>query len=333
MTLLHPAYKLTIGEKIVDTTDEPQASTLVSLSVILDMDVPVDSFTLVLGQVGGFQPQRGDDARIELGFRDGELTQVMTGQVFTDDSSLTRRRLVGHSPFQALLDGTSALTYESKTAGEIVRALADKNSISTSRIEDGIRFPAYVIHPRTGAYYHMRELAGLCGFDLYCNSDGKLVFAKFQRGEAIHIIDYGKHIIELEFLHSPSAAGEVQAWGESPGSSGSEQAWAWLVKDYSSQRGSAGNGTPLLLLERPALRSGDASRTAAEALQLSLTRQTLRGELLSAGQPKVKLGDAIQLRDLPDDSLNSTYQVRRVEHRIDKTNGFTTRIGFRAITV
>ena len=62
--LLHPAYKLTIGEKIVDTTDEPQASTLVSLSVVLDMDVPADGFTLVLGQVGGFQPQRGDDDRI-----------------------------------------------------------------------------------------------------------------------------------------------------------------------------------------------------------------------------------------------------------------------------
>lgn len=331
--LLHPAYKLTIGEKIVDTTDEPQASTLVSLSVALDMDIPADSFTLVLGQVGGFKPQRGDDARIELGFRDDSLTQVMAGQVYSAEDGLTRRRITGHSAFQALLDATSAKTYESMTAGEIVQALAGDNGVPVARVEDGIRFPAYVIDPHTTAYYHMLELAGLCGYDLYCTSEGELVFAKFQRGEAIHIFDYTKQIIELEILRTPPAAGEVQAWGESPGSGGNAEAWAWLVKDFSSQRGAAGSGAPLLLLERPALRTAEAAKTAAEALQLHLARQTLRGELLSTGQPKVKLGDSIQLRNLPDDSLNTTFQVRRVEHRIDKTNGFTTRIGFRALSV
>ena len=105
--LLHPAYKLIIGEKIVDTTDEPKASTLVSLKVVLDMDTPADGFTLVLGQVGSFRPQRGDDARIELGFRDdGALIQVMAGQVYSSDDGLTRRRISGQSAFQALLDGT-----------------------------------------------------------------------------------------------------------------------------------------------------------------------------------------------------------------------------------
>ena len=333
MMLLNPAYKLIIGEKIVDTTDKPQASTLVSLKVVLDIDTPADGFTLVLGQVGSFKPQRGDEARIELGFKDNELTQVISGQVYTAEDGLTRRRITGHGPFRALLEATSAQTYEAMTAGEVVQALAGDNGISVARVEDGITFPAYVIDSRTSAYGHMHDLACLCGFDLYCNSQGELVFARFQRGEAIHIFDYTKQIIELDILRTPPAAGQVQAWGESPGSGGADEAWAWLVKDFSSQRGSAGSGAPLRLLERPALRTAEAALTAARALQLDLSRQTLRGELLSTGQPKVKLGDAIQLRNLPDGSLNATYQVRRVEHRIDKPRGFTTRIGFRAITV
>ena len=80
--MLIPAYKLTIGNRIVDTTDEPQASTVVDLTVALDMETPADSFTLVLGQVGGLKPERDDETIIELGYADnGELTQVMAGTV------------------------------------------------------------------------------------------------------------------------------------------------------------------------------------------------------------------------------------------------------------
>ena len=82
--MLRPAYKLTIGSKVVDTTAEPQASTAVGLTVALDMETPADSFTLVLGQVGGLKPAQGDEAKIELGYADnGGMTRVITGTVVT----------------------------------------------------------------------------------------------------------------------------------------------------------------------------------------------------------------------------------------------------------
>jgi hypothetical protein len=49
------------------------------------------------------------------------------------------------------------------------------------------------------------------------------------------------------------------------------------------------------------------------------------------GRPEVQLGDAIQLRVVPDASLNKTFQVRTITHRITKRGGFTTEIGFRSI--
>ena len=328
--LLKPAYKLTIGDKIVDTTDEPQASTVVALVVDLDLAAPADSFTLTLGQVGGFQPRRDDDAKIELGFED-ELTQVMAGKVVTADNGLTTRRVIGHGAARLLLAVTATETFLSLTAGQIVERLAERAAVPVERAEPGITFPAYVIDGRRNLYRHLHDLADLCGFDLYINSAGKLVFAPFRSGNAIHIFEFGKQIIELEMEQRPPLAGQVQVFGESAGGGQGDNAWAWLTKDFSGLKGTGGDAQPVLLLEQAVARTGEAAQAVAEAAFTRLTRQRLRGTLLSTGQPKVKLGDAIELRGLPDTAANGTFQVRRVRHTIDKTRGFTTRIGFRSI--
>ncbi|MEZ4706877.1 MAG: hypothetical protein R3A44_06715 [Caldilineaceae bacterium] len=329
--LLHPAYKLTLGDKIIDTTDEPQASTISGLTVTLDMDAPADSFTLIMGQVGSFRPQRQDDAAIELGFSDGELTQVMTGIIVNTEPGLVQRRVVGHSRAEKLLHTFVNQTYEAKTAGQIVTDLADKAGVDVASDQPGSQFQAYVVDGRRSVYHHMRELAELCGFDLYINAAGELVFEMFVGGKSIHIFKYAVQIIELEIDQTEPFVGAVQAWGESAGGTQATEDWAWLTKNFDGRKGAAGTGQPSLLLERPALRNADAAQAAAAALNTRIQRRTVRGKLLVQGQPKVKLGDAIQLQDVPDASLNQLYQVRSVTHRITKAGGFTTQIGFRSI--
>jgi phage protein D len=331
--MLKPAYKLTLGDKIVDTTDEPQSSTVVDLTVALDMETPADSFTLVLGQVNGLKPERDDEATIELGYAgNGGLTQVMAGTVVSVKPGLTTSRVIGYSAAQTLLRTFVDQTYESKTAGQIFRDLADQAGVDVATAEDGITFPAYVIHGRRSVYHHMRELADLCGFDLYINADGELVFERFVSGNTIHVLEYAKHILELDVLQAPPRAALVEAWGESPTGSQGEESWAWLTKDFSGSKGTAGSGEPKLLLERPVLRTADAAQSAANAAHTHIQRRTLRGRLLVTGQPQVKLGDAIRLRDVPNDALNETFQVRSVIHRITKIGGFTTTIEFRRIS-
>jgi len=233
--MLTPAYKLTIGRKLVDTTDEPQASTLVDLMVALDLDTPADSFTLALGAVGGLRPARDDEATIELGYADnGGLTQVMSGLVATVEPNLMTTCVVGYSGADALLRTFVEKTFERKTAGEIARELADQAGVDVSTAEDGINFPVYVVDGRRSAYHHLRDLAGLCGFDLYFNSENKLVFEKFINGKIVHVFEYAKHIIEIDVLRAPPLAGRVEAWGESPTSSDGEEAAAWLTSPAKS---------------------------------------------------------------------------------------------------
>jgi phage protein D len=335
--MLTPAYRLTIGDRIVDTTDKPQASTLVDLTVVLDMEAPADSFTLVLGQVGGLAPQLDDDAVIELGFAgDGDaasgsgqgLSRVMTGTVVSVEPGLTTNRVIGHSSADSLLRFTVEQTYEAKTAGEIVSDLADQAGVAVAKAQDGISFPAYVADGQRSVYHHMRDLADLCGFDLYTDAQGELVFEPFQRGKTIHTFEYAKHILEVSARQAPPHAGRVSAWGESPGGGQAEEAWAWLTKDFGGMAGTAGSESPALLLARPALRTADAAQMAADAAYSRIQHRTLLGQLLALGQPGVKLGDAINLRDVPEAALNDTFQVRSVTHRITKQGGFTTSIGF-----
>jgi phage protein D len=329
--MLKPAYKLSIGRKIVDTTDEPKASTIVDLKVALDLDTPADSFTLVLGNVGSFKPAREDETKIELGYADnGGFEKVLTGKVETVEANLTTTRLTGYSGADALLRIFVEQTYETKTAGAIVRDLANKAGLQVATAEDGIKFPAYVVDGRRSAYLHMQDLADLCGFDLYINSEGKLIFEKFINGKTVHKFEFGKHIVAFNVARTPPLAGLVEAWGESPAGSQGENSWAWVTTDFSGSKGSSGTGA-LLLRERPALRTREAARIAATATLTNIKRRTLRGNVVTIGRPEVKLGDAIRLREMADESLNTIFQVRSVTHRITKLGGFTTTVGFRSI--
>lgn len=332
--MLTPAYRLKLGSKLVDTTDEPRASTVVDLRVVLDLDTPADGFTIVLGNVGTFRPAREDEVTVELGYAGDQagLILVMTGVIDSAEPSLTTLRVVGYSGAAPLLRGYLDQTFESKTAGDIVRDLAGRAQIEIARVEDGIQFPAYVIDSRRSFWQHLRDLADLSGFDLYLDQEGKLVFERFAGGRTAHVLEYGKHILELEVLRTPAQAGRVEAWGESPAGSRGGESWAWLTTDFKGSRGEAGDGS-LLLLERPALRTRVAAHTAAQAALLEIQRRAVRGRLVILGRPQVRLGDAIRLKGLADDSLNTFFQVRRVVHRITKAAGFTTEIGFRAIEV
>jgi phage protein D len=332
VVVLAPAYRLTIGDRVVDITSEPRASTVTDLEVELAMEVPTDRFDLVLGRVGGLAPERGDEAVVMLGYAGAdELVEVMRGTVDRVERGVTVTRITGLSAAAVLLRTFADSRFESKSAGEIVRALAEEAGVAVASADAGIRFPAYVVDGRRSLYHHMRELAALSGFDLYVDAGGELVFEPFATGNTVHVFEYGEHILELEVVHGPQRAGRVEAWGESPGASGGSESWAWLTKAFDALKGSAGTGAPTLLLERPALRTAEAARTAAEAAFTAMQRRSLRGRVLVLGRPQVKLGDAIRLHGVPDEESNGTFQVRAVRHRLNKRDGFVTAIGFRSI--
>lgn len=330
--MILPAYKLTLGSTVIDTINAPKQSTVTNIFITLGLDIPADSFTLSLGQVGGIQPAPGVATTIELGYAsDGKLTQVMSGAIAAVEPGLTTRRIVGYSKASALQKTCINQTYESKTAGQIVRDLANRAGVEVGNVEEGIQFPAYVIDDRRSAYHHLHDLAALCGFDLYVNAEGKLMFHKFVGGKTVHMFEYAKHIIELDINQTSPRAGQVEVFGESPAGQQGTESWAWLTKDFSGSKGKAGSGGSMLMVENAVLRTRDAANSAAQSAMEAIQRRVLCGRLLSLGRPEVKLGDAIRLSGMPEKSMNASYQVCSVRHHINKKAGFTTTVGFMAI--
>jgi len=207
-TLLTPAYRLTVGHRVVDTTVEPKASATTDLIVTLDLDAWLDTAVLYLGQVGGLSPALDDEATVELGYADdGGFTQVFDGYVDVVEPGLLTRRITAASPARALARLFLDQTYEGQTAGAIVTDLAGQVNIGLATIDDGITFPAYVIDSKRPALAHIRDLAALSGVDAYTDSDGKLVFQAFTAGNIVHDVDYAKQILALEVDRSRTKTG------------------------------------------------------------------------------------------------------------------------------
>jgi phage protein D len=330
--LLTPAYQIVIGDRKVNTAEEPRASTVDLLIVDLDMNTPADSVELRLGNVGGLRPERDDDATIELGYLDEEeLTPVFAGKVVCAEPNLHSTRVVALSPAQALLESRMEQTFEFKTAGEIIEELAAEAGVTVAQAEPGTLFPAYVIDGRRSLYGHMREIADTVGYDLYFDPSGELVFRRTIFSTRLHVYEWAKQIIELELRDCRPEAESVESWGESPGTGRGENAWAWLSKDTSGSKGTAGSGTPARLVENPVLRTGEAAQLNADATLSRLQSDAVQGRLRTFGRPQVQLGDSIRIREVPDERANGDFRVRAVRHRIDKKTGFTTEIGFRRI--
>ncbi|MBB3044545.1 hypothetical protein [Nocardioides soli] len=335
--MLRPGYRITIGDHVVDTTAEPRASTAVELTVRLDMDTPVDSVTLVQGQVGGLRAQPGDDVSVELGYADEDdgLVRVLTGTVVTTGPGIRTERIVGHSTADALLRTFVDRTFEDTTAGEIVRTLAQEAGVDVDRAEDGPSLPAYVVDGRRNGLRHVRDLACLSGFDTYVTPAGALVFEPFTGSRDVHTVKYGEHVLGAEQWRARPRAGTVVVFGESPGSSRGDESWAWLTQDFTPRRGSAGSGAPTLLVERPVARSAQVAQAAARGIADALVASSLRVRVRLQGRPQVKLGDLLRLERFPAkaavDRLDGNYQVRGVQHRITKTDGLLTDVTLRGL--
>jgi phage protein D len=332
MTMLTPAYRLTFGSSTIDTTDEPRASTVVDLTVSLDLDAPADAATLVLGQVGTFRPAEGDEAVVGLGYAgEGESVEtVLTGAVSRVEPGLVTNRVSITGAMGPLLTTFVDETFEERSAGAILRDLAERAGVQVAEAENGIDFPAYVIDGRRSAAHHARELASLSGLDLWADPEGRLVMKRWAGGRTVHVLEYGRDLLAVEAHRAPPRYGRAEAWGESPTGAEGSDAWGWLTPDFRSSRGTAGSGGSLLLLEHAALRTRDAARTAAEAALAESRRRAFHGRLRIVGRPGVRLGDAVRLSRMPDSSLDRSWQVRSVTHRITKAGGFTTEVAFRS---
>lgn len=319
--MLKPAYKVTIGSESFDI--EKNASAL-SISVDCDINIPLDAFKMVLKPGDQSPILSGDDVTVELGYEDS-LETVFTGTVDKVEHGVKGVIVSGYSVAAPLTRSRVHQIYEKQTAGAIIKDLAAKESLAIKTVDDGISFPLYVVDESKSVYSHMREIAALCGFDIFLTPKGELICKKYEAKKAVPFT-YGVDIIDASAGDLTPPATCVKVYGESPASFKGADTSHWLSKR--EIEGTAGSGDQIMIIDNPAIRDKDTAdqvaRSALEALSISL-----EGTLKTIGEASaVKLCDTIDIKEMPDMAMNSRFKVTRISHAFNMDEGFTTTFGW-----
>lgn len=317
-----------MGSTTIDSIDDPVSSTVIRLEVELDMNTSADTFNIVLSQLNGLLVNKGDSCKVELGYKDS-LTKVIEGTIEVIESNISCIDIKGFNAISKLVNLRINQIYESQTAGAIVADLANQAGVTIGEKEDGIALPFYVVDSARNGYEHIQNLAAKCGFDVYLTSDSKLTFKGFQKTAGDHMIEYAKDIINLEMTNHAEER-QVIVYGESPASSQGDETSHWLVKSFEDYKGSAGAETKYEIQDST-IKTKNAAAIYASAVLEEMKKNTINGTLTILGNGEITIGDAVEIKGMLDTNMNGIFQVRKIQHLMNKEMGFISKIRYRGL--
>ena len=317
-SVLNVNYRVSIGGKRLKSgSDAP----IVALEVEADLNVPAHVCRVVLHGGCDVSAEPGDKVEVELGY-DDSLEKVYTGQLASFGWGIEQIRLEALSVFDVLNRSRVNRLYEDKNGGDIASDLLQQLDVPTESTEPGLKFVTYAIGDNLSVWEHLRGLAERCDFVFHANHEDKAVFKK-SGSKTTHQFDYGAEILAYERDGLSPGPDGVEVYGCSPSGQGKgDEAISWLsVKEV---KGSAGKSSGVVhRVFDPSARNPDLASTLAKNL-LEARKPRELGRVRLLGAPKVRLGDALSLRKMPEGALEGGARVVGGQHRLNAREGFVT---------
>jgi len=353
------SYKLTVGNWSVDSANDPKTE-LLSVETRLSMNSSHDFARVVvyappapqpglleqavgaateavgLGggeeesfsvQVRGNPIKHGDPLTVELtaGDRSGK---VITTEVQSIQSSLGETVIVGSTGKRKIATSRIGQVYENQSLDQIVRDFASQAEIDVGDVASGSSYSYFVADQSRNMLRQLAELAKRDGLDLYFDADNKLTLKKFEKTSADHTLYYGIDILDLHLLNTHPPGEHLFVYGESPSSNQGSDTWHWFAKDLSSFRGELGEGVRTFAIQDSTLRTKDAADSLATSKLGALKDHASSGRLKVLGNPALKLGDALEIKNVPKPELNGLFKITGVRHVFNKGEGYLTWVEF-----
>lgn len=278
-------------------------------------------------QVRGNAIKYGDQITVEL--TAGNLSaKVMTAEVQSIESSFGQTRIEGVTGQRKLANTRVNQVYENKTLSQIVKDFAGQAAVSTGAIDTGSSYSYFVAHESRNLLSQIRQLAAREGMDLYFDQDNKLTLKKFNKSSADHTFYAGIDILDLQVVNQQPPSDHILIYGESAASNQGAKTWHWLAKDLKPFRSELGKGNKRLAVSDGVIRTKDGAELLSKSKLGAIKDQATGGRLKLLGNPTVKLGDAIEIKESPKPELNGLFKVVSVRHRYSKQQGFITIVDF-----
>jgi hypothetical protein len=327
--LLHPSYEIKVGSSIVKSGLSDTA-----ISILVDMTV--DSYAgstetvLRVKEDNKIQVKKNSPMKVSIGY-ENKLVPVFSGKIDTLSINLSQISIISLNSIFSLCNFRTDRFYENQTAGDIVKDLAKDANVKVDDISNGFTFPYYAVDSNKNTFEHIKDLAFLCGFDIYCTPEDKLVFKKYEPSTK-HKLVYGQNIIKLKKLDPSNIYNSLSILGESPSSIKGSDTSHWLTKkqvkgfaesELKDDNGGGGGATKELHFSKRFVKDEDTAKKIAEGSLKKLNSYLLL-QIEIVGNPSIFLGDAIIIEKVPIIELNGEYRIKTIEHFISKYTGYVT---------
>ena len=279
-----------------------------------------DELRFAMALNAGLNLENDAEVNLELGWGDSGST-VFNGRIIALNYSLTEVQGTAQGRQKDLFQTRADQTFVDQKAGDVVKALADKAGIETGTIDDGIQLPRYLAHGNLSFFDHVRELARVCGVDVFTDRDGKLNFTRREAFTADFTYQYGINLVDARIQQAKPAVAAVEVVPESPASKEGDEASSWIAKSIEDLAATAGEGN-VRRFSNALCTTKETAETAARSYQRDLQRRATRGKILIPGEAAALPGQVVELKDMPDGISNGYYEINGIDHALDAIRGF-----------
>lgn len=270
----------------------------------------------------------GDPIVIRAGYEDSGTAVVFTGEIDTIERT-TRGliRVMAINGGALLARHRPAISFEQRSAADIVRSLADEASVSVGSLERGATLPHVVCDGRASALDIVAAMALRSGLAAWIDASGSLQMKALGGGRAAVEFGFGVNILSAESMSHGPWPGAVRIIGEGASGSQGSAAASWIVKDPTSVTKESGSGSPRVVHRDAAVRTPEAAESLASAVADRAGRAQRSARFVVSGALEVGPGSLFKVdaRSGPA-SLGGEWVAMRIEHTIDSTSGFRTTI-------
>jgi len=244
---------------------------------------------------------------------DTDNEDVFTGEIIAVRRTPAALRLEALSATIALSRLRQSRTYLDQTIADIVNDLA--SFVGTDDVTADVKLSAYSIDDRRTVWAHILELATLAGAEAGVSASGTIRFVPAGTSPVTHTLRYGATLLswDIQTIASPHVP---KVFASGAASEQGAERWHWLARDP------VGEGTePARLIG--SFHTRDAADALAKTLGDAAKRATTRGSIRLVGEPTLRPGDVVELKDLPGDASGS-FRILTLRHIFNPHAGFVT---------
>lgn len=313
--MLQPSYTLTLGA-------QQWTNQALALDVELGAAPFVDRIAVRFPFAAPVSAGTGDPVSLTLHNGEKEAA-VFAGTVESLARTPSEICVRAANAAGALAGFRPAVTYESLTAGTLIRKLCDEAAVDVASVDDGVPLAFYVADGSRSAWDHIARVSAWSGALASVSADNAVQAPVVDASAAEVALRYGRELRTIRHAENARPIASFTVAGQSgAGDIGSADAFRPAV-DFFAGSPPEGPSPTRRWRSEPALRTVAGAARAAAATQRLYTARGASGSFEAFLQPDLRPGTVLEIQDMPQGFPGGPLWLGAVRHRLSTAGAVT----------